>query len=174
MEEFRKQRKAKAAKKTESGIQNEANQTEPQIEVPASSATLPNQPISTNIETTTTESSLTQANILNSFNYNSTFENNAKREGLSNLANGYHYDWSENTNSVPKDKPVSSLSNVNGYMKDPSFSFRKEPEPKFSKSDVIAAHSNKLEGTCENIRSFCCCLIASKVLIFWVGMSMSG
>jgi hypothetical protein len=148
LEEFRKQRKAKAAKKTESSIQNAATQPEPQIEASASTSTISNQPILTNVETTTAESSLAQSNVLTSFNYNYTFENNTKTESLLNLANGYHYDLSENTDSVPKDKPVFS-SNVNGYTKDPSFSFRKEPEPKVSKSDVIAGHSNKFEGTCE-------------------------
>jgi hypothetical protein len=147
LEEFRKQRKAKAAKKTESSIQNEPSQPEQQIEVSASAAALANQPISTNVETTTTESSLTQTNFLNSFNYNNTFENNAKTEGFSNLANGYHYDLSENTDHIPKDKPVFSLSNFNGHTKDPSFSFMKEPEPKVSKSDGVAGHSNKLEDS---------------------------
>jgi hypothetical protein len=146
LEEFRKQRKSKASKKTESSIQNEATQPEPQIEVSPSTSTLPNQPILTNVETTTTESSLAQSNILTSFNYNNTFENNNKTESLSNLANGYHYVLSENIDSVPKDKPVFS-SNINGYAQDPSFSFRKRPEPKVSKSDVIAGHSNKFEGT---------------------------
>ncbi|KAF3337257.1 hypothetical protein FCM35_KLT17844 [Carex littledalei] len=147
LEEFRKQRKAKAAKKTESSIQNEPIQPEPQIEVSASAAALPNQPISTNVETTTTESSLTQTNFLNSFNYNNTFENNAKTEGFSNLANGYHYDLRENTDYVPKDRPIFSQSNYNGYTKDSSFSFMKEPEPKVSKSDGIAGHSNNLEDS---------------------------
>lgn len=172
LEEFRKQRRAKTVKKTESSIQNEPTQPEQKIEVSASAAALANQPISTNVGTTTTESSLTQTNFLNSFNYNNTFENNAKTEDFTNLANGYHYDLSENTDHLPKDKPVSSLSTFNGYSKDPSFNFTREPEPKVSKSDDVAGHSNKLEGTCESFISFSCCPSASKISIFvweWAG-----
>ncbi|XP_078169414.1 protein BLISTER isoform X1 [Carex rostrata] len=147
LEEFRKQRRAKTAKKTESSIQNEPTQPEQQIEVSASAADLANQPISTNVGTTTAESSLTQTNFLNSFNYNNTFEKNAKTEDFINLANGYHYDLNENTDHLPKDKPVSSLSTFNGYSKDPSLNFMREPEPKVSKSDGVAGQSNKLEDS---------------------------
>ncbi|KAJ4798447.1 Heavy meromyosin-like [Rhynchospora pubera] len=153
LEEFRKQRKAKAAKKTESSIQNEPTQPEPQIDVSAGTASLPNQSILTSVETTTTESSLIQPSYSNSFNYNSTSQSNPEIERFSNLANGYHYDSSEKSDYdyVPSKEPIFNPSKFDGYMKDPSSSFMKEPEPKVFKSDAIADHSNKLEDSIPDI-----------------------
>ncbi|KAJ3708650.1 hypothetical protein LUZ61_012355 [Rhynchospora tenuis] len=153
LEEFRKQRKAKTSKKTESSIQNEPTQPEPQIDVSAGSVALPNQPILTSVESTSTESSLIQANYSNSFNYNSTSESNTEIGRFSNLANGFHYESSEKTDYdyAPRKEPIFYPSKFDGYMKGPSSSFMKEPEPKVFKNDAIDGRSNKLEDSISEI-----------------------
>ncbi|KAJ3678380.1 hypothetical protein LUZ60_002183 [Juncus effusus] len=121
LEEFRKQRKAKAVKKTESSPQKLPNQP-PQTETDTKSDLSHDSTISTLNNTENFPNSIVHSSsngFLNNLAEKSdkTYGSNLKENSgfVSNLANGYHDDWREknDNNSNQKAEPLFSNSNFN-------------------------------------------------------------